>query len=455
MTDAKKQVIYATIYSFGSKFFAYLLLLVFANLYAPEEYGLGNFAYNLRNILMLFAFIGLPEALIPFLVKKKRVEPIIKQIVIFTGLATLVGLFFIFLEGLGYWILPLVITLPIIMLTSIATAILRSKEQYKQTYVAGFYSMIVTLVVAYAMKDFGSFAVATAYSAGNLCAFFITSAPVRRDLIEMFRNSIKYKKKSSQIKFYSLFAIGIALANSSLVLMYWITSTALGLARNFTQIAQFGVASALSSILTIIPISLSIFIITKASQIKDGGSNSMLARATRISFFITLLSAILLVTFTPIILKIFFPKYLGIEIYTTILIFGSLCFASSYIIYSYHIGIMKLRKVIIPILVGLIMHLLISFIFVHNLRLEGILITQSAIQLGILVYMAGSQHITRITLAAILSMPLFWIAYQSMILGIILTIAITPLAIFVRIIDKHDLKIILKTFRDIVKRKRS
>ncbi len=450
--DGKKQVVYATFYSLGSKFLTYLLLLVFANLYTPEEYGLGSFAYNLRNIIMLFVFIGLPEALIPLLVKRKKVESVIKAIIWITISVTLICLILSLLPGaLQLWILPLVITFPIVMVTNIGTAILRAREQYSQTYTAGFYSMIVTLISAYLLRGFGSWAVVGAYSLGNLCAFLIVAKPVKKELITLFSKSIRFRGKiGKDLKEYIFFALGIALVGSSLTLMYWITSTALGLYGYFADIAKFGVASALASILTIIPISISMIILTKASKLKKLGNDVLLARSTRISFFITLIGAILLTTFMPWILKLFFPKYLGIEIYTAILIFGSVCFASSYVIYSYHIGIMNLRNVLSPILIGLVVHLIISLIFATKFGLGGILITQSTIQLAILVYLAKSQNIKRITLAAIASLLLFWAAYSSIMLGLLAIIATIPLAIITKIIDRQDISIIKKTFCEIL-----
>ncbi len=453
--DGKKQVVYATFYSMGSKFLTYLLILVFANLYTQEEYGLGSFIYNIRNILMIFVFVGLPEALIPLLIKRKKVESIVKAIIWATVSVTLICLILALLPGvLQFWILPLAITFPLVMITNIGTAILRSREQYKQTYTAGFYSMIITLISAYLLRGFGSLAVVSAYSLGNLCAFLIVAKPVKKEIIVMLDEAIQYRGKiGNNLREYILFALGIALAGSSLTFMYWITSTVLGVNGNFSGIAKFGVASAITSILTIIPISLSMIILTKASKLNKIREDSLLVRATRISFFITLIGAILLTTFMPLILKIFFPKYLGIEIYTAILTFGIVCFASSYVIYSYHIGIMNLRKIVIPILIGLAIHLIISLLFAIKFGLGGILITQSAIQLGTLIYIANSQSIKRITLAAVVSLILFWVAYRSIIFGLLATIAIIPLAIITKIIDRQDLNIIKNTFYEIFLKK--
>ena len=316
IAEGKKETVYAFAYSLASKAVTYLVLLVFANLYLAEEYGAGSFAFNIRNIVTIVAFIGIPDALIPFIVKKKKIGAILKTLILINLAVLLAGIVIAFREP---WIWPLVLTYPLVMLNSVGMAVWRAKSRYDIPYKAGFYSIILTLVAAYLLSGYGRVGVLGAYAAGNLISFIWTVYPIRGEIIGGFSGKLNFDEAKNYLKV----AMVVVIIGSLFVINGWVNSTLLGIFGTYEQVADFGVSSSLAGIISIIPLSLSMFILTRASQIRSKiKSKAVLYRTVRISFFLSLLAAIALTTIIPTILHVFFPKYIDSAIYVFVFNIG-------------------------------------------------------------------------------------------------------------------------------------
>jgi O-antigen/teichoic acid export membrane protein len=445
----KKETLYAFLFSLASKAITYLLLLVFANLYLPEEYGLGTFALNIRNIVMMVAFIGLPDALIPFVVKNKKTSSIINNLSAITLVTFAIGLF---LSAKYPWILPLVITYPLVMLTSVASAFLRAEEKYHIPVRAGFTSIIIILAAAYFLKSYEKLGVISAYAIGNLYAFFATAYPVRGRMNEVLSSlSIKKFFDFNESKPYFVSAFFITIIAGMFMLLNWLNSTLLGVLGTFSQVAQFGIASAIAGVISVIPISLSMFIITRSSQLIDSKKSvNLLHRVVRVSFFSSLLSSILLVTLIPLLIRIFFPKYIGIESSVSVLTLGIIFFSSYYIVYSYYIGKMKTQKALIPIFMGVLINTLIAILTIKNYGILGASAAISLAHLSVLIWMSRKERIKRITLASLLAIALIYITYMIGYYGFIILILTIPISLLFKIITLEDIKVIKDAFFEII-----
>ncbi len=448
MIKGKKETVFAFGYSIASKVIVYLVLLVFANLYLPSEYGMGSFVFNIRNLIMLFVFLGLPDALIPLLVKKKKIGSIFGILSIITCFIFGIGLI---LTIKFPWIFPLVITFPLIMLTSIAMAFWRAKSKYDYPIKVGLFSIILTLIFAYLLKDYGKFGVITAYSIGNLFSFIAIAYPIRKELILNF----KEKNNFNLSKAYFKSALTITMIGSIFTLFNWVNSTLLGFFGKFESVAEFSIASSIAGVVAIIPFTLSMFMITRAGQIASiKKSKRVLHRVTRISFFCTLLLSSILISFIFPIIKIFFSQYVGSEIYIAILTIGMVFFSSYYIIYSYYVGKLKSEKALFPVILGIMINLILGVILIPIISVLGVVIAISLAHFIILLIISKNEEIKKILLMSFFSVFFILIVFKLRYFGIIFSALLTPLCLFFKIITKEDLLVIKNTIYEIITNKK-
>jgi O-antigen/teichoic acid export membrane protein len=437
--NGKKETIYALAYSLLSKAVTYFSLIVFANFYLPSEYGLGSFVLNIKNIVTLFLFFGIPDALIPLLVRKRKVSSILKIINYSTIFVFFLGLIISVKQP---WILPLVLTLPLNLFSSLATAFWRVKTRYDIQYKVGLFAAIIILVSAFLLRDYGQLGFISAYSLGYLYSFFALVYPLRNEI----RNSFKGRFFFNEAKDYFKTALVVTLIGGIFPLLIWIDSTILGILGTYENVASFGISSALAGIISIIPISLSMFIITRVSQVIEiKKSQRILHRVVRVSFFISLLTSILIVTFLDLIVRIFFKNYTGMELSSAILIIGTIFFASYFIIYSYYVGKMKPNKALIPVILGLIINIALSVLLVNSLGIIGVSIAYAFTHLFILLYLAKNEKMKRVAVMSVFAIFAVLLSSFNMYLGIAIFFLTIPLSIATKIINMEDINVIRNT----------
>ena len=447
IAEGKKETVYAFAYSLASKAVTYLVLLVFANLYLAEEYGAGSFAFNIRNIVTIVAFIGIPDALIPFIVKKKKIGAILKTLILINLAVLLAGIVIAFREP---WIWPLVLTYPLVMLNSVGMAFWRAKSRYDIPYKAGFYSIILTLVAAYLLSGYGRVGVLGAYAAGNLISFIWTVYPIRGEIIGGFSGKLNFDEAKNYLKV----AMVVVIIGSLFVINGWVNSTLLGIFGTYEQVADFGVSSSLAGIISIIPLSLSMFILTRASQIRSKiKSKAVLYRTVRISFFLSLLAAIALTTIIPTILHVFFPKYIDSAIYVFVFNIGMVFYASYNVIYSYYIGKTNPGKALVPVILGLIINLGLAVgLLMEGYGVLGVAIASSVANFAILLFLSMQESIKKIVLMSFFAVAAIALSYYSGYFGAAVFVLTIPLSFALGIITLEDFGIIRNVLRKIVYR---
>ena len=445
IAEGKKETVYAFAYSLASKAVTYIVLLVFANLYLAEEYGAGSFAFNIRNIVTIVAFIGIPDALIPFIVKKKKIGAILKTLILINLAVLLAGIVIAFREP---WIWPLVLTYPLVMLNSVGMAFWRAKSRYDIPYKAGFYSIILTLVAAYLLSGYGRVGVLGAYAAGNLISFIWTVYPIRGEIIGGFSGKLNFDEAKNYLKV----AMVVVIIGSLFVINGWVNSTLLGIFGTYEQVADFGVSSSLAGIISIIPLSLSMFILTRASQIRSKiKSKAVLYRTVRISFFLSLLAAIALTTIIPTILHVFFPKYIGSAIYVFVFNIGMVFYASYNVIYSYYIGKTNPGKALVPVILGLIINLGLAVgLLMEGYGVLGVAIASSVANFAILLFLSMQESIKKIVLMSFFAVAAIALSYYSGYFGAAVFVLTIPLSFALGIITLEDFGIIRNVLRKIV-----
>lgn len=445
IVDGKKEIVYVVGYSLVSKIITYALLLIFANFYLSKEYGLGSFVLNLRNLIMLFALIGVPESIIPLLIRKKNIKDVLWQITRINLFVFLIGLFLVIGNP---WILPFVLTYPLVALTSIGSAFWRAESKYSLPSKVGIYSTLIVLILAFLLQDLAKLGIVLAYSIGNLFSFIMICYPIRQKMIKAFQ-----KKREIKTKNFLRSGITIAIISGAFTFFGWLNSTILGLFGDFEGVAQFNVSLAISGVIAIIPTSLSMFILTRAGEIKKPEVlEKVLHRVTRVSFFTSLFFGIILVILSPLIISFFFSKYIGIQEQIMILSIGMIFFSAYYIVYSFYIGKMEIKKAIIPVLSGLAINILTSFLLAPIWGVKGIAISNTLAHGTILFLISYKEKIKRIPLAAFLVVSLIILSYLSKYISIAILILVIPLSVLFKIITKEDMNEVRINFYKLFKK---
>lgn len=446
MVDGKKETIYAFIYTGLSKIVTYALVFVFANYYLAEEYGLGNFVLNWRTIAAIFCCIGLIDGLVPFVVKKKKINSILISLITLSLIFVFIGL----IVSIKYpFIWPFVITIPFSLFSNIGLAFWRSKSKYGKANLIILIGITLTLVFAYLLKSYGAFGLIISYSLGYFFSSILIIYPIRKEVY----SSLKGKFDFEQLKYYLKQGIPITYISNLFTLIASLDSVILGLTGNFKAVAQFGVASAISGVISIIPLTLSLFLITRTGEVNEKEKSlRIFHRTVRVSFFISLIISALLVICTPFILNIFFNSYTDVALYILILNLGMIFFSSYYIIYSYYIGKIESHKAIIPVTAGLIVNIVLSFITVFKFGIIGICIANAIGHFVTLILMSRKEQIKKVMIMSIFSLIIIPIIYYLGLFGIIVGLLLVPVSLVLKIITKEDITIIKESFYKIIKR---
>ena len=281
--------------------------------------------------------------------------------------------------------------------------------------------------------------IVSSYSIGYIFSFFLVVYPIRKEMINSLKGPWKWKESKQYLKT----GIVVTYMASFFLLITWINSTLLGLFGMWEEVAQFTISSMLAGVIAIIPITLSMFMITRASQIKSAQKSAkVLHRVIRVSFFVSLLTSILLVVFLPLIIKIFFPLYVGIEIFVIVFLVGMLFFSSYYLVYAYYIGRLNSQKAFFPLSFGLIINIVLALILIPRYGVLGVAIASSAAHLTILIWIGRKEKMRRITIMALFAIAIISFVYFINYWGLLVFVLVIPLSIILKIITREDIKVI-------------
>ncbi len=350
-----------------SKVAAYLVLLVLANWFMLPDYGRASFVMSAFRVTVLVGSVGLPFIYVPWIIKKKDTSSIFYFLLLFNMILTLAGLAI----GIKYpWILPIVFIIPLMVVSGISNAILRVQHKYHIIQLLGMLLEIYTLVFLVLLAKFGKAGIvgghAIALGIMNLTFIYLT----RKELYEITKH-LRFNVKV--IWEYVRKGAVTTLIYVSMVFLNWVDSLILGALSTFENVAIYNVAGPISNILATIPFSLSMFLLTRESEVKDKKvSKLILRRALRVSFSFSFIAAMLLLSFIFPIIKIFFPKYVGAEIYVMILSIGILFYSLYALIYIYKTGKLKPEETFWPLFLAALINIGLDILLIPKYGLYGI-----------------------------------------------------------------------------------
>jgi len=428
-----------------SKVFGYMILLVFANLFALDAYGKASFILAVFSIISVFIFFGLPDGFIPFLIKNKRVSEIFYFLLFINVLIVITGIF-ISLKFLTI-ILPLTLSLPFILFFRIQIAILRSRHKYHLVQLVYLGIVVLPLLFTLLLIKFGAFGIITAYSIGYILTSIITFFFVKKDVIKI----ILHPRFTFKIGFYIKQAIPVSVIGFSFLVLGWIDSSILGFLSTYENVAKYNIASPLANVITVIALAIAMFLLTRSAELKNKKKSlAVLNRSARISFSFSLVSAIVLSALVFLITRIFFPKYVGIEVFVAILTMGIVFYSVYVLFYTYLTGKQRAEKALMPLLTAMAVNIILDILLIPKFGLYGITIATTIAHLTALLLLIKVVKLNRYywSLPLVLLIPVsFYLGY----FGIIIAIASVPLLFMTRMIEKQDINIVLNTLKTIVK----
>ena len=435
--EGKKETLYYFGLTFVSKFITYLLLLVLANYFYISEYGRASFALAVFNVVYFFMLIGLPDVFVPWYINKKDVNSVFYFLALVTGIFTVIG---IFVSLIYNWILPLVISLPFLFFYLLGYSIFRIKKQYHLLKISDILFVLLTFIFVYFFRESGKFGITLGYGLAYIITGIFVFVLSRKEIIQIISS---FRFDLQPIIIYLKKGFSTAMVVLSYLFLGWIDSIILGKLSTYENVARYSIASPIANIITVVPLALSMFLLTRISEVKkEQLSSSIFNRILRLSVFFSLLLSILLISVVNIILNIFFKQYSDVGIYVTILMTGVLYFCVYTLIATYLSAKLTPEKIVIPIITAALLNVILDILLIPQYGLLGICIatmiahmaafTLLTIRVGIFLKFIPVYFISLLLLAS------FYLGYYGLSL-----IPLSVLVMFIfKLIRLNDLEVI-------------
>lgn len=446
----KKETIYSIVFSIISKVITYFTLLVLGNLFVKGVYGEAVFIMNLFYLVAALALITGSDLLVPWIIKKKDTRSITYFLLILSSLLSILVLLLSFKYP---QIIPLIFLPPLFVISNISKAYLQTKYKYHYIALIGVVYTIISLVSIYLLKNLDTLGIVLGYSIAYFIVTLIYCSLTAKELKELFSNiTIKFKP----IKQYCKKAITTALVLMSFGMLAWADSIILGWLSTFENVATYNIASPISNLLTIIPVSIGFFLLTRSSKEKqETTKESILLRAIRISFTFSIILSIIISSLSFLILKIFFTQYIGSEIFIVILVMGMVLFAVYHLIYTHALTKLNPKEVFFPIILAGATNIILDIVLIPKFGLYGICIATLVAQLIAFTLLAKKIKLLKNIFSIYVIILFIPLAYYLQHYGLILILPIIPLLFKIKLLEKADLKVILITIKSIFKFKKN
>ncbi|MDO8555683.1 MAG: polysaccharide biosynthesis C-terminal domain-containing protein [Nanoarchaeota archaeon] len=446
-SKGKKEVAYVFFLFLFSKIFSYAALLIFANYFVPQEYGQASFVWSLFNMVLFFSCLGLPETLVAWILKRKNVRTVFTFLLL-VNLGAFVGALII---GMQYhWTLPLVILLPFMLVDATARAVLKSQYRYHVSQLASNMFVMLLVVFAFVLKDLGKFGIVLAYGLAYFLPTIWLFFTVRKDIKEVMRpapldwKSIwEYVKKGSST---SLIAACFAF-------LTWIDASLLGSLSTFESVAKYSVAGALANVVAAVPMSLSHFTLSRSAEVHgEHKSLEVLQRTVRLSFFFSLLFGIVLNALSFMVTKIFFPQYVGIEIFIAILSSGLLWYAVYSLLASFLMGRLRQESAVVPIVAATVTNVALDIILIPLFGLYGITVATAVAHAVAFVLLTKRVHVRRKFAMLVTSPILIFAAFYLQWYGLLMLPVAVTVCFWLRLVKKSDIAIVMQVVKGVLRR---
>lgn len=453
--DDKKETLKSFFWNLASKVATYFLILVLGNLYITSEYGKANFIMSIHTVVFLIALVGIPQAIISWVIKKKDYKSVFKILFfvsILSGVVLIVASFLV-IKIFGYnknLIYPMIVVglaMVFYWANNVAASFAISKKKYSKVSLTAFLSITITLVLSILLKNLGGFGIVIAYMTGYSISALLLCYTERDDFLNVWKDS---KIRSDIFWKYAKSGIFVSLTSLSFYFLSYTDSSILGLLSNFELVGKYGISSAFPGIVALIPFALSMFVLTRMSEIKsEKKSKETLRKVLKISYLSSFVIALFLSIFSHFILSIFFPRYLGIEPYISILLVGASFYSVYFLIYNYHIAKNFIAKKGYILLAAAGINIFLDILLIPFIGLYGIsLATVAAHLFAFLMLSKGFLRKGEIILI-IISSSMIPLVYYSNAIGMMLAVIDIAVLLKINFVSKEDIKIILNSVKNL------
>jgi O-antigen/teichoic acid export membrane protein len=446
--NGKRETLLSFFWNMSSKVVAYLLLLVLGNLYIASEYGKAVFVISIYYIIVMVSTLGMPNAAVPWIVKKKDFSSVFKILFVISFLAALGTILITMLvvsyraynKDLIYMMIFIALAIILYWANNVSISFLIAKKNYSFISFVGVASVLITLGMAVILKRFFGLGIIISYFSGYLFSAVVMSWRARHDFLRVIRD---LKINFSSFKTYIKDGAVVSLVTLSFFFMSWADSVILGLFTNLESVGRYSISITFSNIVILIPFTLSMFVITRISEVKNKiKSQNILKRVMRVSYYFSFIIALLISSYLSLFIKIFFPKYQGVEIYAIILMVGALFYSSYFIVYNYFVAKAKVNRNFLPIVLASLINIFLDIILVFKFGIYGVCAATAIAHFTAFILLTrGFLKARKIVIMSILPFVLL-LAYYSSYFGIIIAIAFCIILIKLKIIEIEDLKII-------------
>tara|TARA_Y100000310_G_scaffold344360_1_gene456733 strand:- start:9398 stop:10765 length:1368 start_codon:yes stop_codon:yes gene_type:complete len=444
----KKETVYFFGWNVVSKIVTYVVLLVLANIFAVEAYGKASYAFSIFNLVLLFLLIGLPHTFVSWHIKKKDSGSVVYFLSLASLLFVILGLI-IFWGTL--WIIPLVVALPFFLIKSIGESFFRINHKHHMVQAVGVLGMVFYLIFLFLFRKSGEVGIISAFAVSYIFVSLVVLVMNYGNFSEVYR---KFAIDIGSVREYFRKGVVTALIAASFAFLGWIDSFILGILSTYKNVADYNIAGAISGIIVTIPLSLSMFLLTRSAEV--GGikkSKAILYRILRISFSFSLLSAIVLVSFMPILLKIFFPKYVGVGPFVMVLLLSLLFYAIHYTISTYYSGRLEPEMVLVPIVFAALLNIILDVVLIPQYGVFGITVATLIAHFSAMFLLLVKSKMVDYLLPVVLMSSFVWAAYVLGIFGLLLLVPVIPLLFFSEMLTREDWEIFVDVLKNSVSKK--
>ncbi|MBU3940394.1 MAG: polysaccharide biosynthesis C-terminal domain-containing protein [Nanoarchaeota archaeon] len=441
-----KGVAYSMVLLATSKVVTYFLLLILANLFLKEVYGRAAFVMNIFTLVLFFSLVGVPYALVPWIVKKRDINSVFHFLMLVSIFCVIAG---IIITWQHKWVMPLVFLFPILLVRGFSGAYLYSKYKQHLVVMADLIYIFFAFILIYLFRHFSKGGIIMGYAIAALIPSMILIFLTRKDLAPLFN---KFKINFYIVRNYIGNAIITSLIYISFAFLDLLDSTIIGILSTFENVAMYNVAGPISNVISLIPVTFGLFLLAKSSEIIDRKHSRMiLSKMMRVSFSLSFLSAIAVVSLSYWIVSIFFPKYIGIEPFIAILISGVVLYSAYNMICSYLLGRLMPRKALFAIGFAAILNIILDVLLVPKFGLWGVSIATFIAHLVAFTILVKKMGLFKSFYKIYLLILFIPLALYMEVYGLLLIVLLVPLLIFAGLLKKEDIYFARDIVKDIFK----
>ncbi|MDO8628765.1 MAG: polysaccharide biosynthesis C-terminal domain-containing protein [Nanoarchaeota archaeon] len=445
--DDRKEVVGVFGISIFSKVLTYFLLLVLGNWYLVADYGASTFVFAVFNIVLFFSLVGLPDTLVPWIIQKRDYHAILYFLLFLNVLVGVVGLFVAFYYP---FILPLVVFFPFSVLSAFGRVFLRIQHRYRLIQWLSALFIFMQLLFSLLFVSFGRSGIVLAFA----CAFFVDAFVfawcTRQQMVFAFK---KFSFDLGVVGSFLRKGFITSLITLSFAFLGWIDTSLLGLMGSFEDVARYNIAAPVANVLSIIGLTLSMFLLTRSAEVCDKKSSKLLLAGTlRVALVLSLLGAVLVGSFGGLAIRLFFPKYVGVELFSAVLAIGLVFYTVYVLIATYLNGKLQPEKVVLPLVLAAVVNIVLDIVLIPRFGVLGIAVATMVAHMLAFVLLVREVRMGRAVWPAAFVPFLVYGAYMLGVFGVLLIIPLLFLFFSLGLLKKSDVALISSLVRHVFKK---